>query len=89
MIYSTRGGEIKSIAFVAENEIAYVCGADEKCFAAFASSLVCTMLEKYETIYFESDDCDWAAMLLRSLFKNQEETSYDTYVYDNEAAISR
>ena len=78
-----QGGEIVSLAFVEENEIAYVCGADEKGIADFARSLVCAMLDKYETICFESDDCDWAAMLLRSLFKNQEETSYDTYVYDN------
>lgn len=84
-----QGGEIVSLAFVEENEIAYVCGADEECFAKFARSLVYAMLEKYETICFESDDCDWAAMLLKSLFKNQEETSYDTYVYGNEAAISR
>ena len=88
-IYSKQGGEIVSVAFVEENEIAYVCGVDKNSFAEFARSLVCTMLEKYETICFESDDCDWAAMLLKSLFKNQEETSYDTYVYDNEAAISR
>ena len=89
VICSKQGGEIVSLAFIEENEIAYICGTDEKCFADFAHSLVCTMLEKYETICFESDDCDWAAMLLKSLFKNQEETSYDTYVYDNEAAISR
>ena len=84
-----QGGEIVSLAFVEENEIAYVCGADEKYFAEFARSLVCAMLDKYETICFESDDCDRAAMLLRSLFKNQEEISYDTYVYDNERTISR
>lgn len=83
-----QGGEIVSLAFVEENEVAYVCGADEECFAKFARSLVCAMLDKYETICFESDDCDWAAMLLKSLFKNQEETSYDTYIYDNEGAIS-
>ena len=78
-----QGGEIVSLAFVEENEIAYVCGADEECFAEFARSLVCAMLNKYEPLCFESDDCDRAAMLLRSLFQNQEETSYDTYVYDN------
>ena len=89
MIYSKQGAEIVSVAFVEENEIAYVCGVDKNSFAEFARSLVCTMLEKYETICFESDDCDWAAMLLKSLFKNQEETSYDTYVYDNKGTISR
>ena len=89
VICSKQGGEIVSLAFIEENEIAYICGTDEKCFADFAHSLVCAMLERHETICFESDDCDWAAMLLRSLFKNQEETSYDTYVYDNKGAISR
>ena len=83
VIYSKQGGEIVSVAFVEENEIAYVCGVDKNSFAEFARSLACAMLEKHETICFESDDCDWATMLLRSLFKNQEETSYDTYVYDN------
>ena len=78
-----QGGEIVSLAFVEGNEIAYVCGADEECFAEFARSLVCAMLNKYETLCFESDDCDRAAMSLRSLFQNQEEISYDTYVYDN------
>lgn len=88
VICSKQSGEIVSLVFVEENEIAYVCGADENCFAEFARSLVCAMLKKHETICFESDDCDWAAMLLRSLFKNQEETSYDTYIYDNKGAIS-
>ena len=88
VICTKQGGEIVSLAFVEDNEIAYVCGADKKKFAEFARSLVCAMLEKHETICFESDDCDWAAMLLRSLFKNQEDTSYDTYVYDNEGTIS-
>lgn len=81
VIYSVQDSEIVSAAFIEENEIAYVCSADEENFGAFARCLVCTMLEKYETVCFESDDCDWAAMLLRSLFKNHEETSFDTYVY--------
>jgi len=89
VICSKQGGKIVSLAFIEENEIAYACGADKNSFAEFARSLVCAMLENHKTIFFESDDCDWAAMLLRSLFKNQEDTSYDTYVYDNEAAISR
>jgi len=88
VIYSKQGAEIVSVAFVEENEIAYVCGVDKNSFAEFARSLVCAMLENHKTIFFESDDCDWAAMLLRSLFKNQEDTSYDTYVYDNEGTIS-
>ena len=89
VICSRQGGEIVSLAFVEKNEIAYVCGENENSFVEFVRSLVCAMLEKHETICFESDNCDWAAMLLRSQFKNLEEISCDTYVYDNKGAIPR
>lgn len=75
-------GRMVSLAFVEGNEIAYVCGADRQHFADFARSLASVMLEKYETVFFESDDCDWAAMTLKALFTNQDESSLDTYVYD-------
>lgn len=81
VICSKQDGEIVSLAFVKENEIAYACGKEEECFADFARSLVCAMLKRHETICFESDDCDWAAMQLRSMFKDQAKTSFDTYVY--------
>lgn len=74
-------GEIPALAFLEENEIAYVCGRDEGGFVDFAASLIAEMFERYQTIFFESDDCDWAAMLLKSLFANRKETSFDTYVY--------
>ena len=78
--YARQNGEIAALAFLEENEIAYVCGADEQCFGAFARSLVSYLLGQYETVLFESDDCDWAAMLLKKMFRNQNEASYDTYV---------
>lgn len=76
------GSEILNLAFVEENEIAYVCGCDGQEFARFASGLVTWLFERYETVCFESDDCDWAAMELKAMFANQAETSFDTYVYD-------
>lgn len=88
VIYAMANGEIASLAFVEDNEIAYVCGRDRQHFGAFARGLAAAMLEKYESVCFESDDCDWAAMQLRSMFANPDETSFDTYVYDHERTVS-
>lgn len=35
------------------------------------------MLSHDETVCFESDHCDWAAMLLRNLFQNLDNSNYD------------
>ena len=80
-IYEADGDQIINLAFVEENEIAYICGSKESRFADFAASLVNELFLKYDTVCFESDDCDRAAMGLRALFANQDETSFDTYVY--------
>lgn len=85
--FAKQDGEIAALAFVEGDEIAYACGADKQVFTEFARCLVAAMLESNETICFECDDCDWAAMQLKFMFKNQDETSFDTYVYDYETAI--
>lgn len=80
VLYAERSSEITACAFVEDNEVAYIGGKDNGHFKEFAQRLVTFILSQYETVCFESDDCDWAAMLLRSLFKNLSESSYDTYV---------
>lgn len=85
VLYAKNGTEITSFAFIEDNEIAYVYGKGDEQFKEFAQCLVTSMLTQYETICFESDDCDWVAMELRGLFQNRDEPSYDTYVYDGEA----
>ncbi|MGM9639980.1 MAG: hypothetical protein ACI3V3_01275 [Faecousia sp.] len=82
VVFTKADDKIVSLAFIEENEIAYVCGTDKRHFANFARSLVTWVFEQYETCFFESDDCDWAAMQLRSTFNNLDETSLDTYVYE-------
>lgn len=72
--------EPTSFAFVEEEEIAYVHGEDLQEFRAFAKVLIAEMFDKYETITFEADDCDKFAMELRSMFTNQDEESFDTYI---------
>lgn len=72
---------IENLAFIEENEIAYVCGNTDT-FISFAEKLVSALFEKYETVCFESDDCDEIAMELKSLFNTNSEPSFDTYVYN-------
>lgn len=79
-VFAKQDCEIAALAFVEGNEIAYVCGVDRKSFTDFARCLVTAMFEHHEAICFECDDCDWAAMTLKSMFGNQDETSFDTYI---------
>lgn len=83
VFYAENASDIIACAFVEGNEIAYVYGKDSNHFTEFAQTLVPFMLSHNETICFESDDCDWVAMTLRSLFQNLDDSSYDTYLYDN------
>lgn len=87
VLYAEHASEITACAFVEDNEIAYVCGKDIGHFKDFAQCLITFMLSHCETVCFESDDCDWAAMTLRSLFQNLDESSYDTYVCDDKRAV--
>lgn len=75
------GDKIVNLAFVEDNEIAYIYGTDPSRFSGFAAALISNFFARHETVFFESDDCDWAAMRLRALFANQDETSFDTYIY--------
>ena len=79
-VYAMHNDQIVSLAFVEGKEIAYVCGADKTHFVRFARSLVTFMLDEHKTLFFEADDCDWATMALRFLFKNLDDASYDTYI---------
>lgn len=78
--YEVENRQVINIAFVEGNEIAYVCGTDIDKFTIFAQNIVTKLFDKYENIVFEADDCDEYAMKLKSLFNNQSEVSYDTYI---------
>lgn len=82
-VYAKMEDHIASLAFIEENEIAYVCGNDKDYFSYFAQALASSMLADHKSIFFESDDCDWAAMTLKSLFVNQDEASFDTYIFSS------
>lgn len=80
VIYDLQDGGVDNFAFVEGEEIAYVCGGSVKAFHAFAEVLLSKMFKEHETVTFEADDCDEHAMVLKSLFINQPNESFDTYI---------
>lgn len=78
--YFDTDGKPSSFAFIEDEEIAYVYGKDLQAFRAFAKGLIAEMFGKYKSITFEADDCDTFAMELKSMFTNQDEESFDTYI---------
>lgn len=80
VIYEMDNETISNLAFVEDNEIAYVYGEDKNKFVSFMQKLIIEMFEQNETIVFEADDCDEYAMELKTLFDNQSEESFDTYI---------
>ena len=86
VLYQSDEAGFLHCAFVEENEIAYVCTADIRAFAAFAAAVAAELFKEYETICFEADDCDEAAMALKALFASGELSETDTYVPDEYAA---
>lgn len=79
--YETVNGEITHVAFIENNEIAYVYSRNLETFKPFALDLVSQLFSKYETIFFEADNVDDVAMVVKSLFKESiSSVTYDTYV---------
>lgn len=84
-VYERCDGAIVNLAFLEKNEIAYICTLNEERFCGFAASLIQWLFSGYETICFESDDCDDAAMQLRAMFISRKTESFDTYIFHGAA----
>ena len=80
VFYEMDNETIRNLAFIEDNEIAYVYGEDKNKFVSFMQKLIIEKFEQNETIVFEADDCDEYAMELKTLFDNQSEESFDTYI---------
>lgn len=80
-LYQERNGEILHFAFVEENETAYVGTRDLAAFPSFARGLVASRFRQFETLYFECDSCDPAAMALKALFAAEPSDILDTYIF--------
>lgn len=80
-VYLRENDEIVALSLVEGGELAYICGKDAPSLRRFAESLIPALFETHETLCFEWDDCDWAAMLLKGLFSAASGSSFDTYIY--------
>lgn len=80
VFYEMLDDRINNMAFVEDNEIAYVYGVEKTEFAIFIQKLIIEMFQQNDTIVFEADDCDEYAMELKMLFINQFKESFDTYI---------
>ena len=68
-----------NLAFVEDNEIAYVTG--NAAFDRFAARLIPKLFAEYAVLSFEADECDEYAMRLWAMFNDLGEDSVDTYIY--------
>lgn len=75
-------GQMVHVAFVDENEIAYVASTDANGIRPFAQAMVQRLFAEHETLCFECDDGDTAAMTLKSLFHTEAQGAWDTYVLE-------
>lgn len=80
VLYEGANGDIVHFAFVEENEIAYAGTTQPESFPGFVRSVVSLLFQQYNTITFEADDHDTEAMVLKELFADSDETSFDTYI---------
>lgn len=81
-MFSKCSGKVMSVAFVENNEIAYVCTSSNEDFYVFAQSLISIMFKEYSSIFFECDDCDYEAMILKNLFIHQDDRAFCTYILE-------
>lgn len=73
--------QVLHCAFIDGSEIAYVGTAREDAAAGFVESLTAYLFRRFDTICFECDDCDPAALALKALFLTTDAASFDTYCY--------
>lgn len=71
------------MAFVEDNEIAYMTGRDLQDFQSFINQVIKSLFSQYEIITTEIDDCDPYAMTLFDLYPDKPLNSWDTYLLNN------
>ena len=70
-----------SLAFVEDNEIAYIYTSDLDKADKFFKSLCEKLFDDYEEIFFEADDVDQSAMHLKNLFNGGVDEITETWIY--------
>ena len=72
----------ENIIFTENNEIAYICSTNSKTCPQFIQSVLLDIFSSFESIFFEADDTDWAAMDLLHQFDVDVTQSFNTYILD-------
>lgn len=70
-----------ALAFVEDNEIAYVYASDLAKADEFFYSLCEKLFNDYEEIFFEADDVDESAMRLKNIFSGGVDEITETWIY--------
>ena len=70
-----------ALAFVEDNEIAYVYASDIAKADEFFYSLCEKLFNDYEEIFFEADDVDESAMRLKNIFSGGVDEITETWIY--------
>ncbi|MFR7871943.1 MAG: hypothetical protein ACLU2L_05495, partial [Fenollaria timonensis] len=71
----------RALAFVEDNEIAYVYASDIAKADEFFYSLCEKLFNDYEEIFFEADDVDESAMHLKNIFNGGVDEITETWIY--------
>ncbi|CCV64607.1 conserved hypothetical protein [Alteracholeplasma palmae J233] len=74
--------EQNNVCFIKESEIYYVLGHDERSFVQFIRQVLDYLYKQYDTVCFEADNTDPYATLLKNLFTDTDNTSFNTYILD-------
>lgn len=80
VLFYKKESEIVFAAFIEENEIAYLAGFFDKETDVFLNAILAYMFDSFEEIFFEADDTDPLATILRDKFMEKSDLSYDTYI---------
>ena len=81
--YYEKEGQVPMVAFLENEEIAYIAGLEEKLADEFINDLLIYLFKYYEEIFFEADNTDPLATRLRDKFKVKSDLSFDTYIKYN------
>lgn len=78
--YYEKEGQVPMVAFLENEEIAYIAGFEEKLADEFINDLLIYLFKKHQEIFFESDNTDPLATKLKNKFVEKSDLTYDTYI---------
>lgn len=78
--YYEKEGQVPMVAFLENEEIAYIAGFEEKLADGFINDLLIYLFKNHQEIFFESDNTDPLATRIKNKFVEKSDLTYDTYI---------